>query len=431
MVRSVATAIAALLLCVFLLASAFQAFPDQAGADFYQFWGVGEARKLSGTSLTPYTDAAGYANTLNALSDHSSSEKLHAANASRRELEPMGTPFLYSVFALFSGNYESAQAIFVTLLYLGAGFGVFALARLRGLGFRAAACVALAVELTFAPFMVDVRAANVNSLQLAVIAAVIWVAAKQVTTGNAIADAFFVGLLAPFVLFKPNMLLIAAALAIQYGLSRGWRAFGLAAAWAAILSVASLAIGALYFGDASVWQQWAVAFGKGGGLPLTIEQGNQSIAMWLARNAEVHGAIGYGVLLGVVLAAAFAFAMTATGRRADLLVPTARRAFSSPWFAASVGILFTFATSPLVWAHYYVLALIPIVWLFGRGGPWTAGTIGAAICYVALARMTIGALLSGGHETLLNLLTMTSWIALVPGTLAYVAEQRRAVEAAQ
>ncbi len=56
---------------VYLLASAFQAFPDQAGADFYQFWGVPVAKKISGTSQTPYVDAAGYAGALNAFSDRS------------------------------------------------------------------------------------------------------------------------------------------------------------------------------------------------------------------------------------------------------------------------------------------------------------------------------------------------------------------------
>jgi hypothetical protein len=194
----------------------------------------------------------------------------------------------------------------------------------------------------------------------------------------------------------------------------------------------SLVLGAAYFGDASSWQEWlgAARGMEGGGLALTVEQGNQSVAMWLARHAQVHGAIGYGVVLGTVLLGAMALGMTASGRRTDLLVPTAKRTFSNPWFAASVGVLLTYATFPLVWAHYYVLALIPIAWLFGRDGPWSLATIGAALCYVVLARVTIGALLSSGHESLLAALTMTSWIALVPGTLAFVVAQRRSLEAA-
>ena len=431
MARSVLGAAVALLLCVFLLASAFGAFPEQPGADFYQFWGVPVAKSVSGTSRSPYVDPPAYAATLNAMSDASSSGKLHAANALRRSLEPMGTPFLYAAFAILPQDYESAQAIFVTLLYLGAGFGVFALARLRGVDFRWAVCVALAVELTFAPFMVDVRAANVNSLQLAVIAALMWIAAKDVRTGNAPMDGLFIGALALFVAFKPNTLWIAVALAIQFGLVRGKRAFVAGIGWAALLSIVAVAIGAIYFDNISVWQEWmGLAERMQGRLPLTLEEGNESLAMWLARHGGSYGALGYGAVLGLALLLALALAMSATGRRSDLLWPTAKRAFSSPWFAASVGVLFTFATSPLVWSHYFVLALIPIVWLAGRGGVTGVGTWGAAICYLALARETIGLLVSGGHMATLYAMTMLSWVVLVPGTLAYAAEQRREIEAA-
>ena len=431
MARSVLGAAVALLLCVLLLASAFGAFPEQPGADFYQFWGVPVAKSVSGTARSPYVDSPGYAATLNAMSDASSSGKLHAANAMRRSLEPMGTPFLYAAFAVFPRDYESAQAIFVTLLYLGAGFGVFVLARLRGLDFRWAACVALAVELTFAPFMVDVRAANVNSLQLAAIAALVWISAKNVRTGSSLVDGLFVGVLAVFVIFKPNTLWIAVALAIQFGLARGKRAFIAGIGWAALLSIAAIAIGAVYFDDSSVWQEWMGLAGRlEGRLPLTLEEGNESLAMWLSRHGGAYGALGYGAMLGVVLLLALALAMSATGRRSDLLWPTAQRAFSSAWFAASVGVLFTFATSPLVWSHYFVLALVPILWLAGRDGTTGVGTWGAAICYLALARGTIDLLVSGGHMATLYAMTMLSWVALVPGMLSYAAQQRREIEAA-
>ena len=430
MARSVLGAAVALLLCVLLLASAFGAFPEQPGADFYQFWGVPVAKSVSGTARSPYGDSAGYAATLNAMSDASSSSKLHAANALRRSLEPMGTPFLYAAFAVLPRDYESAQAVFVTLLYLGAGFGVFALARLRGLDFRWAVCVALAVELTFAPFMIDVRAANVNSLQLAVIAALVWISAKNVRTGNMLVDGLFVGVLALFVIFKPNTLWVAVALAIQFGLARGKRAFIAGIGWAALLSIAAIAIGAVYFDNSSVWREW-IDFAERleGRLPLTLEEGNESLAMWLSRHGGAYGALGYGAIVGFALLIALALAMSATGRRTDLLWPTAKRAFSSPWFAASVGVLFTFATSPLVWSHYFVLALVPILWLAGRDGMTGVGTWGAAICYLALARETIDLLVSGGHMATLYAMTMLSWVALVPGTLAYAAEKRRELEA--
>ncbi len=434
MARSILGAVVALALCVLLFASAFEAFPEQPGADFYQFWGVPVGKRLLAThdSLeSPYANPQRYASELNGAVQFSRSEKLHAANALRRTLEPMGTPFLYAVFAVFPEDYDAAQAIYVTLLYLGAGFGVFALARLRGLSFRWAACVAFAVELTFAPFMIDVRAANVNSLQLALIAALVWIAARNVRLGNPFVDGLFLAVLAPLVIFKPNALWIAMALAVQFVLTRDRRTAMVGIALGALSSVVTLAIGAVYFGSATTWSEW-LSFARKleAELPLTLEQGNESVAMWLSRHAGTYGAAGYGMILGCVLLLAFALAMTSMGRRTDLLWPTAKRAFANAWFAASVGVLLTFATSPLVWSHYFVLALVPILWLVGRDGIKGAGTWGAVICYVVLARGVVDLLVTGGHMTTLYAITMLSWVALVPGTLGYAIEQRRSLEAA-
>jgi hypothetical protein len=428
MARSALGALVALGLCVFLLASAFGAFPNQPGADFSQFWGVAAAKSVSGTTRTPYADPSEYFATLNAMGE--SSPKLREANALRGRLEPTGTPFFYAAFAIFPLDYEAAEAIFVTLLYLATGFGVFVLARLRGLDFRWAASVAFAVELTFTPFMIDVRAANVNSLQLGAVALLVWIAAKNLRTGNRFVDGLFLAALAPIVFFKPNTVWIALALAIQFGLSRGRSALVAGFGGAVILSIAAFVAGAVCFGGVSAWSEWLGYDAWAAGLPLTLEQGNGSIAMWLARNSGAHGALGYGALLGLVLLVALALAMTAVGRRTDLLWPTAKRAFASPWFAASVGVLLMFATSPLVWSHYLVLALVPIIWLFGRDGVKGVGTWGAIVCYLVLTRQAIDFLASSGHMAILYAITMLSWLALVPGTLAFAAEQRRSLEAA-
>jgi hypothetical protein len=125
--------------------------------------------------------------------------------------------------------------------------------------------------------------------------------------------------------------------------------------------------------------------------------------------------------------------MSSGGRRVDLLGPTARKAFVDPWFAASIGVLFTFATSPLLWPHYLVLALIPIFWLFRRNGRADAGTWCAAICYVILTRLGIDLLIASGDVgslQVVQVVTLFSWVALVPGVFAYVSEQHRALQAA-
>jgi hypothetical protein len=102
----------------------------------------------------------------------------------------------------------------------------------------------------------------------------------------------------------------------------------------------------------------------------------------------------------------------------------ARHAFSDPWFAASVGILFTFATSPLVWPHYHMMLLVPIAWLVTRAKPCLACAWGAAACYVVLSRLAIDPLVSMRMFDLLQALTLLSWVALLPGVLGYAREAR-------
>lgn len=45
---------------------------------------------------------------------------------------------------------------------------------------------------------------------------------------------------------------------------------------------------------------------------------------------------------------------------------------------ACLGVLFTFATSQLVWPHYHLFALIPIFWLVRTDGKLDMATLGAA-----------------------------------------------------
>jgi len=82
------------------------------------------------------------------------------------------------------------------LLYAAAGAAVFALARLWGMAAWPSVCVALLVLLTSNPFAQDVRSGNVNSLQLALVVALVAVSARRRFTGNDWVDGLFMGALA-------------------------------------------------------------------------------------------------------------------------------------------------------------------------------------------------------------------------------------------
>jgi Glycosyltransferase family 87 len=429
---SVTGACVTLALAAFLAARASADFPYQFGIDFYQFWGVPVAKEASATQQSPYADPSGYARALNAISDASSSEKLHHANSYRRTLEPMGTPFLYASFAIFPVDYDQAQALFAVLQYLAAGASVYVLARLRGIAKWPAVWIALIVELTFNPFLQDVKFGNVNSLQLAFMAALLLAATRRPRSGNALLDGLVIGLLAVFVIFKPNTPWIALAFAIHYWVTLGHRKFAIATGVAAVLAALAFGIGAWYFADARVWPEW-LRFARamdGSGLALTLDQGNLSLSMLLAQRSMSYGPVGYGLIIATALSVALIVAASSGGHGARRAWTRMRDAFSNPWFAASIGIVFTFATSPLVWPHYHVFALIPILWLVRFDGEADVGTWGAVICYGALSVPFIGFLIAGGYYGAVQTAMLLSWIALVPGVFAHVVEQHRIPQAA-
>jgi hypothetical protein len=431
--RSNAAAYCIALLCIgLLIAQATALFPRQFGVDFYQFWGVPVAKKASGTPHSPYVDTQGYADTLNALSDASDSAKLRLVNRLRRNLEPMGTPFLYASFSLFPDDYGRAQALFAVIQHLATGLAVVLLARLRGVRMGLAICIAAAVEITFNPFVQDVKVGNVNSLQLLFMVVLLHVAVRRRYSGSALVDGLFVGSLALFVMFKPNTVWIAAALALHYGITAGHRKFWTGMAVAACLGGVALAAGAWYFGNARVWGEW-LQFARaldGSGLPLSLQDGNVSLAMLLSQGSRAYGAVGFGAIIAVSMMIGLVIAMSDAGRRPDLVVRTALDAFSDPWFALSMGVLFTFATFPLVWPHYHLFALIPMFWLFRREGRWDAGTWGAVISYCGWSRPVLDLLAAGEYRETSLMLVVFSWIALLPGVFGYVAQRRRMLEAA-
>jgi len=420
-----AAAAGAAVLALLLGMSAFGGFARQQGIDFYQFWGVPLARESGNLQATPYTDGAAYARVLNAMADASPSEKLREANRQRRSLEPMATPLLYAAFAGFPADYERAQALFAVIQYAAAWAAVFILARLCSVPPWPAACIAFFVLLTFNPFAQDVRVGNVNSLQLLALATLVGVSSRKLFTGNDWVDGLFLGSLVLLVAFKPNTPWIAAALAIHFFAVRGARAFTIGAIEGAVLGLAAFAIGAWYMGGAHAWIEWLdLARGMdGSAMALPYERGNLSLAMLLGRASPALGSKGYGIALAAALALALVAAM-AMGRRATGWGACARRAFSDPWFAASLGILFTFATSPLVWPHYHMMLLVPIAWLLTRAGSCRICAWGAALCFIVLSRAVIDPLVWMRMFELLQALTLLSWAALLPGVFVYAREAR-------
>ena len=421
--------LAALVLAIALFLDATDNFSGQIGIDFYHLWGVPAAHEALGTEVNPYAATTAYARRLNEVAAASTSAKLKAVNAHRRTIEPTGTPSFYAAFDVLPRDFDRAYGIFATLQFIATGAAVIVLARTRGAGAWIALCIAFAVELTFNPFIQDVKYGNVNSFQLLAVVALAAISARGLLDRFRALDVLYLGALAALLVFKPNTLWIAAALAAHYAVVRGPRRFAIGALVAVPVAIAAVLAGAVHFGGGQVWHDW-VAYtqgANGGTLLYRNEQGNQALPMWLSQHSKAYGPFGYGLLLAAFLGVLLLAAMTALGKRTDLLRPTACALLCDAWFAASAGVVLTFAASPLLWPHYYVFALVPIFAMFRASGRWDLATACAIVTYLAMSRMLTTTLLAGEMFGALGFFMMLPWVPLVVGLCAWAAERRRAL----
>ena len=212
----------ALVLALVLGADAARTLPTQVGIDFYHLWGVPMGQRASAAPLSPYAQTSEYAALLNVLADNSADPALRLANRFKREIAPTGTPLFYAAFGFLPDDYGAAHLLFAVLQYLAGAAAIFLLARLRGVAPWPALCVALAVELTFNPFVQDVKWGNATAFQLLFLAGCLHVSLSGALARGRL-HSIFLAALAVFVLFKPNTLWIAAMLALHYASVRGAR----------------------------------------------------------------------------------------------------------------------------------------------------------------------------------------------------------------
>lgn len=414
--RALAAPLLTLILAAMLVQRAWDALPYQFGMDFYQIWGVPIAHRIVGAS--PFREAPEYARQLNAIADASDEASLKRANSLYRDsLVPMATPLLDASFAWLPGDYDTARMVHLALLYLAAAAALFILLRLLGAGGWLALCVALLVEITFNPFAQDLRVGNVNSLQLLAIAAMVALASRGPQERRWLA---FPALLL-FAAFKPNTVWIAAALGLQAALVLPRRDIVRGIAVAAVAGLAAYAWTAWFFSDAAVWLAWlrSPRGMNSGVMPASFIPGNRSLPLFLSLHSVAFNLAAYSVICGAAVVGVPVLAARIAGT-AHNIAAALRACLSDPWFAATLGIALTYATSPMVWPHYHVFAIVPVIWLVYREREARAGAALAAIGYVLLSTPFIALLANWGAYALLDVLTMLSWTLILPGLAQYV-----------
>ena len=349
----------------------------EVGIDFYQYWGVPVALRLSGDTLgAPYKNGQRYTETLREYAARAGDPRLQAANSFWTGPDFAASPLLYTAFTPVSRSYTASLAAFRTLqlaLFLGS---VLFLGHLHRLERFYLACLALLCVLVYQPLLSDLRVANLGCFQLAALTGLLFLAgavtrAPSFARRAALATVYLAAL-AALALSKPNLLVISALLAAHLAVRHGPRLFIASALPAAAAAAVLAVVPCLYFGSWSVWREWyEFVYGADAYMLVrSVDSGNYSTALLLSSRLglDVYAvSIVLLAMLGASLLAALAWSRrssaateSSTGRAA---LRAAQQIVGDPRMAMAVGIVLTMAGSPLYWLHYYLLLLIPTLWL--------------------------------------------------------------------
>ena len=353
--------------------------------DFYQFYSVGrEALSRKGENVYSDEFRVRYGRELSGRAAQSPDLRLQAAAQERTQLETYSTPFLYALFgSLSSGNYDRSYSLYQLACLLCMTVAVLVLGRLMGFSLALSILFLAAAVSTFEGYLSDVRVANVNQIQLAVLALLLWRLARAKTKAGDFLSGAILGIL---ILFKPNTLFIAVLLGISRLVNQrreklAWEAAGALFAAAAAASLSSVA-----FGSSVCWGDWLRAASSIPASVAPLSLGNFS----LSRIAGDWGGLAVSRVLTVGLTGISAYSIWLGARKGR-----SQATQDTPVVAA--GCLIYLLSAPLVWLHYFLLAFPALIFIlrplpkranhYGLGTRRTLG-IATAIMLLSISSMT-------------------------------------------
>lgn len=352
--QSLALQFLAIVLACSAVLQAYRLSAPSTGLDFYQFWVVGRA-VASSEHRNIYSEQERQRLGLTYLREATqgrSALQLKVA-MERRVLETTASPFLYTVFGAFSSaSYEGNLRLYRMLLLGCFAASVLGVSRLLGhdsttLGWLALGVLGLGSEALAS----DLRVGNVSSIQLA---AIVIYAHLRLKLDRRLAYAISGTWLGLVIAFKPNLVILAGVLALDWVFARDWRR--LLREFLAVAVGLLLAIGTscYVFRSWSVWFDWIGAMRRIPPANIGIEMGNFAPQVILGRymDSYVGGALSL-VLIVLIIGGAYV-------RRRRLLPGTTLTQRQAPqqlvWLLA-IGNLGSLLVLKLAWLHYFVLAV--------------------------------------------------------------------------
>jgi hypothetical protein len=263
-------------------------------------------------------------------------------------LSSIATPFLHAVVSLYpADDYLRAFRVYAGISVLLLAFACFMLSRWFGYPPWVALAFWIAIMALFEPHVSEAANANVNRIQLGLLAAAWW-CLEGGRRGGRFLYGFLCGLL---VVFKPNIVFAPAALVLSRAIRREWESLALEAAGGAVGALAGVSAGAAFFGSFRIWAEWGARVTRTASDVPGLDSLNISLH---AIVRELHGSPL--PLLSLAVGAGALFLLVRMSR-AGLPEPGRRPDFGHDLRVGTCGLAVYLLCAPLVWVHYCMLAL--------------------------------------------------------------------------
>jgi hypothetical protein len=319
------------LLVIFCLIKVWNYGELNVGIDFLEKWEVGqEIAQSSGTNIY-FGEFFGYR---------------------------ISTPFLYSLFYTFSsGDYARDLQTFRLLCLVAGVLAIIGLSRL--LGYSAVAAMAAIVVFMdwFQPLLSDVRVANVNQLQLGVLALFLWFQSRRELRAHNFLAGLVLGLGA---MFKPNLMFVVLMLSVSWLINRRFRKAAMVYAGIILAAVGAFIFSSAVYGSVRCWSDWLEIMPQVTDYLYVVDKHNYAPAMLIFDWVGVKTSM---FLTATLLAVATVFVWVGRrnageiGLKADNNESGRERELFEDMLMVATGCLIYLLSATLVWLHYFVLTV--------------------------------------------------------------------------
>jgi hypothetical protein len=356
------------LLAVFSLIRVWDYGRSSAGIDFYQFWVAGQAavqQDKTNIYLGSHRKTIGLAFLQKSYASDSSARQRSAAEK-RKVLETYSTPFLYTLFYLITtGDYERDLQTYQLLSLLSCVVAILVFCQLLGYPFTAAMAAVVVFTSWFGPFLSDIRVANVNQIQLGMLALYLWVQNRHAWG----ASNFLGGLVLGFAfMFKPNLIFVISMLVMAWLINRRFRRLIITCSGIAISSISAIIISSIAFGSVRCWISWISALQELPDNIITLPMGNLAPARLILDLVGIEAQTYLMVIFSSIALLFIWKGRCSNGAKIQIISDDKHyreTELLQEFLIVGSGCLLYLLSARLVWLHYYLLS-IPLALLLLR-----------------------------------------------------------------